>query len=330
MRIKTNLLGVFFCLLLATSCTTMNYIDIDVRKPAEITIPTSAENIALIDITRAEGVAGMSTVMCDALSQFLGEAQKFNSVVVFKDTLSMGKETYPTQYEIAGICNETASDALFVLNRYNLEVKETSAADMRFFGLNRNTLTLTVDALLSVFHKDGNMIVNPIQVSDSLRWIEFRRDNNNDVLGDSLPLLDEAKTEMAVYMATQMEKKLVPYWQQQERWYYSDGTTQMKRAKAFVEGDEWQEALSVWAEIYSKEKKEYKKARLASNMALAYEMLDDLEQARYWANIAAELFPVQPRLSEYEVLDKERAEAYTKRLEFRIKESDILDRQENR
>ena len=91
--------------------------------------------------------------------------------------------------------------------------------------------------------------------------------------------------------ADAVTSSIVPSWKTDNRWYYSDSSKGMREATKMVLAGKWQEAADIWSELYDKEKNTNKKIRLASNIALANENLDDIENALAWINIAYDLLP---------------------------------------
>ena len=55
-------------------------------------------------------------------------------------------------------------------------------------------------------------------------------------------------------------------------------------------GNQWLKAIEKWNEFYTREKKMLNRAKAAHNIALAYEMLDEMESAYEWATVANDLF----------------------------------------
>jgi tetratricopeptide (TPR) repeat protein len=126
----------------------------------------------------------------------------------------------------------------------------------------------------------------------------YRVDAGTMYVLDGLPSIDEATlkaTELSVQTYADM---IVPHWVEEERYFYNDGSRDMKKAVKHVENQEWYEAMEIWMEITSYA--DLKQAALACfNMALACEMMDDFNLAIEWLNLARKKDP-KLSVNEYE------------------------------
>ena len=93
---------------------------------------------------------------------------------------------------------------------------------------------------------------------------------------------------------------------------------------ALANRKQWQEAISVWQSYYESERNNVSKAKVANNIALVYEMLDDIDSAYNWATIAFDLFHEATANGS---LDRRRSAFYKKELERRKDSSNKLNMQ---
>jgi hypothetical protein len=96
--------------------------------------------------------------------------------------------------------------------------------------------------------------------------------------------------DFVLSMSEGMVRQIVPYWEQQERAMYTDATKMMKEGSKYAMAGNWKEAAIAWGTAFENENSDQKhKAKMATNIALANENLDDIENAVTWINIAKDL-----------------------------------------
>lgn len=275
------------------SCTTTNIISIDVLNPAALTVSTKAENqnIIIVDNTppnneevdNQENIASLSvdsarTTMLYSLVKFMNEESYFNNVDIYpyrtRDDSVAEKTKLLTTSEVMDICRETSTDALISVDEFVLYGEIDQSYD--------HILEMKIGTALRIYSPStGRMIQPPIIYTDSLYW--FNTYSSKQV--------DDAISEISTIAADKLASIFVPSWEKQTRWYYSDGSNEMKQADKLVKDNKWKEAAVIWGTLFDKEEKNSRKIKLASNIALANECLDDIPNAVIWINIAYDLSP---------------------------------------
>ena len=139
-----------------------------------------------------------------------------------------------------------------------------------------------------------------------------------------IPQAEEALKELAIYAADKMTYVLTPHWITQERWYYTLSPSLAGQAEAFAAGAKWEEAVKKWESFYNESKSKIDRAKTASNIALAYEMLDDMKSAHSWITIAQQLFNES---TTSDSLERKRVSIYKTEIERRLDNSNKLNMQ---
>jgi hypothetical protein len=281
-----------------SSCSTIEIIRINVEKPAQITLPAYVQNITIVNnaITQPDSINhtikksfpsievalpadSINTVLTQALAQFMNEEQFYNRVTAYDKSLRESgfflTETTIGQDEIRRIADETNADAVISLDRFVVQ-----SSLMWRYGV--PDLTATMQAKFRVYAAGGEIIGYPISFQDTLYWYD-------EMSESPLITMKESLSQSAVHTADKMVSMFIPYWQQQNRWFYTGSSKEMREAAKKAMANEWKEAALLWGELYDREEKPLKKALLASNIALANEMLDDVENALTWATISYNL-----------------------------------------
>ena len=307
-----------FIILLLSSCSTMNFITIDVLKPAEAPLNFKGGNLVLADNSETKDSDNTSTVLLNALSQFLNENELFDQVSVYPQHVD-GKIK---NEHLNKIKKETKADKIIFLTRYDISSSEkTTNSVAGGTSITSDTLWVHVFANFTLY---DNLKNETIALRDSLFWNQI---SANDVLFSApFPEIPDILNETAVYTASKMEKKLIPHWESELRWYYTSSSTRMREAAVAVDGHNWDKALAVWNYLYSTENNKTQKAKLASNMALAYEMKDNLDEALYWIGLAEEYFPDDDKSdNKSDISNKKRAKLYGLYLHQRIIDNKKLE-----
>lgn len=297
----------FLFVLLFASCVTTNVVSIDVREPAIVSfdeplskkvviVNNSAsqadENVEANGEKQAE-ISVMSTdsaktLLINSLSQYMNEEKYFSGVEIYPHGTNRGEanEIKPlSARNVQTICMEKKADILISLDLFIVSA-ELESVNVDYFN-NYNLLSSKLGALLRVYAMDGSQLSPPIAHVDSL-YREAAITWNN--IKNSIPEINDLVTEITMKAADELTGTIIPSWSTQSRWYYSDNSGDMKNAAKLAGEGKWLEAADIWGTLYDKEKNTTKKIRLASNIALANEYLDDVENALNWINIAYDLF----------------------------------------
>lgn len=316
----------FLGILSLTGCTSLNTLVIDVEKPAQIILPSNIDNIVIVDNTviQPENIGQnekINYILAEALFENIADKEYFKDVVFYEEPIrednNFEKIVPLDSILVKKICLANKADAIISLDRF---LVNTSLSEKALdFGTIGRFLDLKTDILFRVYSKEGATISPSLSISDSIYWSAIYIDNQ--ALTDTLPDKMDALMEAARYSAEKLANALTPYWSNELRWYFGD----VKEANSKVKENNWTEALTLWKSAYEKEtKNSKKKARLANNIALAYELSDELEEAIKWINISCDLFEQTERTS----VDKEnraRAASYREHLLQRHSDFKLLD-----
>lgn len=297
----------FFCsIFLLSSCESLRLTTIDIRKPAALTFPANVANIIIVDNTpidpssnaEAENkndetsiikLDSAKSVTLEHLNQFMNEEGYFRTVELYpyRTNGNSLQEISPlSSRKIQSICNEKNANALISLDLFTVsgQLDTEATGYMSSYRL----LAAKLGALARVYSEDGQSLSEPIILLDSL----YREESLNwDRINNSIPSLNDLIVELSILAADHLIGKFIPSWQQQERWFYTNNSSEMKKAAKLADANNWKDAAEIWMSLYDKEKNIKKQTRLASNIALAYEYLDEIENAVKWINVAYDLLP---------------------------------------
>lgn len=337
------LCSVMFC----TSCTSVKTVVIDVQKPEEILLPPTISNIAIVNnaVPQPQSVGHVEykytkkgdkikknvsvqnddacKTLTESLYTELSNINRFNTISYYEYPLR--NDTSYTEIlkidtnTLQELFNKTNSDAIIALDR--LTINTTSNTEPYDLGIDIDFLDINIEAYLSLYPKDISKEPSRFYLSDSIYWDAMYTSKNRQLLSkDTIPSMENALIESTSYIAEKIAKAFVPTWVSKLRVYYGDS----KEANRNIEANEWEQARSTWESLYKVEQNTKKKARLASNIALGYEVADNLQDALKWAQTAVELF-TQTTTTEIDKNNLQMAKDYYEELLTRLNDFRLLD-----
>ena len=341
-------LHLLFGAFLLTGCAGIKTLTIQTQEPAQVTLPTTVEKLLIVDNTarqpsdighlkkrlgrsQAEKVSvrtdSLSLIYTEALTQFLNEEGFYETVMLYNEPLrddnEYWRETPLAPEKMLELKKETGADAVVSLDK--LLIASDWADLFMQQGYPYAKLTGKISSTLRVYMPTQEGLIPTIQYIDSLYWEGFDISTDGTAYAEFVvPHAEPALKELAVYVADKMTYVLTPHWITQERWYYTLGSSTMREAEALVEQTKWEEAILKWDSFYNSTKKKIEKAKVASNIALGYEMLDNIEKAYEWVQVAEKLFGESTPSNS---LDRKRITIYKVELERRLDTSNKLNMQ---
>lgn len=303
------LFGLFFCV----GCTSVQMITINVQKPAQITLPRQVNNIAIVNnaipqppfqghieykyTKKGERYNEEFIVENDSICSFMTEVlfenmvdlDYFENVSLYeyplRDDLSYLEERPIDSITVKELCSAMNADALVSLDRFI--ASSVKHGEPYNIDLEHRFLDLKMEANFHIYSKNGQLISPPIYMRDSIYWEDIYSPAKKSILSeDSIPTHKEALEQTAGYIAEKIAKAFVPVWEEEPRLVFGDNKEAGKKAIS----NDWDGAMTLWKTDFEKEQKIKKKARLASNIALGYELSDNITEALKWAGTAVELF----------------------------------------
>lgn len=334
--------SVLLLVLLLTGCSSVKELYIETYNPAEITYPDHITRILIVNNTVAQPpdvgyelyILGEQKDTCraDADSAAWDAARTLGKAIVesnyFDDVLlyhfpTRGDDTFladgkMTAEKVRELCQETGTDAIISFDRllFNMRKDVDALSD----GFLQGKIKVEVGGIVRTYLPDRTIPLASVVVNDSLVFSEFASDIN--ILNAFLPSPEDALRTMGSYIGATLYSTFVPYWDEERRWYYTGAGSRWKEASAYASSGKWAEALGSWSTLYTKSTNKKARARLASNQALAEEMLGRLDKAEQWAATAWDLFK---ETEGDEAMNTRLLGAYTTVLQQRIQSDKKLD-----
>ncbi len=299
-------------LLLVVSCQTIEQIPMDYLVPADVSFPPELRRVAIVNntstlhtnqilpdapartvteitrqITYPEGDATLAT---ESLAETIANENYFDKVVICDSALRIRdhspREATLSREEVNQLTQELDVD--FLISLENLQMKAVRIVRaLPDWGVIEGVVDVKVYPTVRVYLPNRNTPMVTITTNDSIFWQELgatysqvraRLINDKDLV-----------REASAFAGTVPVEKLVPYWKTGSRYIYTNGTVAMRDAYVHVRAGNWEGAYPIWLHYFETTKKPKQKMRAAYNIAVYYEMKDDIEKAEEWLLKAQEL-----------------------------------------
>ncbi|MDR2816384.1 MAG: DUF6340 family protein [Proteiniphilum sp.] len=345
MQKVTSFLTTFLIVFLMSNCAGIKYLTVETREPAQINLPSNILSVAIVNNvvqqpdevghdsipighTQAERTKASSDSVAffytEALAQFLDEEDYFQQVMYYYEPLRDDNDFFrekPIDPETMNkIRRSTDADAIIALDKLIVETKKRD--HFRQQGYTYADMTGKIHSILRVYMPTMEGKIPTVQYSDSIHWEGFDIQDGRAYADIMLPSREEAAKILAVRAAEKMSNVFAPHWKMQDRWYYTLPNSLMREGETYAKGSEWNKAVERWKSFYNNNSKRTDKAKAANNIALAYEMLDDMAQASEWATVANDLFN---EFTAPNSLERKRSLLYKNEIQRRLNNSTILN-----
>ena len=273
-----------------SSCTTTRNFAIEIREPAKITFPADVSNVVVINNAASpENGDSVIWVSASALTRGIFDEEFFSETMMYlepvrRDTAYLEIRQIPNDIKQA-IYTTTGADAIISIDRFLLKYtqkvnKSVNQMSASYSFVNAKT---EVNITYSVYLRGKEKPLTSFVLQDSLFF-------SSEIIGDSTFLYDILPNalieETAIYIGEKAVPYFVPTWEKVERKLYTSLEAKMKEAFAYAKANKWTTAKEIWLQLYDRKSNPKTQARLANNIAVAFEMQDDLHKALEWAQKA--------------------------------------------
>ncbi|MDR0394702.1 MAG: tetratricopeptide repeat protein [Tannerella sp.] len=302
----------FFPTSLFFSCGSVKSIEVETCNPATVTFPPEVRTLMIVnnsaqqpdgvghryirgekeDATVAVPVDSVAYDFCLGLGKIIAESPVFYDVRICEDTLRRDSVFYDKRPFSAGeveeLCESYGVDGLISLDKmyFLTEVFDTGPDDRSDGFINIQI----IGELRALWPNQEAVYTFPF--SDSLKWywsdqVVYAEDF---IEMTDKPDVKDAMRYLSEEIGRKMQMNFVPHWAFDNRWYYTDVSSEWKRGTVYANVGRWEEASGIWESLLLKTGRWKSKARLLSNLALCNEMAGDFNKAVDYAEKSARLF----------------------------------------
>ncbi|HJD76690.1 hypothetical protein GGR06_002337 [Bacteroides reticulotermitis] len=308
-----SLICISLIVLTLSGCQTIEQLSIDYMQPAEITFPAQLRKVAVVNntsvvpdnnllpeteqkeddinkIRRATAYSyGDSKLAVEALAEEIANQNYFDEVVICDSALRaldiLPRENTLSPNEVNRLTNSLGVDLLISLENLQIQATKTISYQSEY-GVFRGVVDVKTYPTIKVYLPERSTPMVTIIPKDSIFWERYgstEKEVLNRLISDT-QIVKEAST----FAGISPVKQLIPYWRTEDRFLYTGGSVNMRDAAIYVREDSWDNAYELWKKTYDESKGNKKKMRAALNIALYYEMKDNLPEAENWARKAQE------------------------------------------
>jgi len=343
------------CLLLSvTSCGSYTRVmQIDIQQPAKITLPLSAQKVVVvnnaipqklteetnykdksIDSAFVNAFNNAPWTVVSTISSALGRSDFFHEVsyydiAVRKDNNWLG--VIPLEKDIKeNLLQSEDFDVIVSVDRLLFHVIDGNkeARNNKNFTKETGRLIFKVALNVSIYLNDKEEPLKTTITMDSLLitpenvdYFQYYYFNSSFGSYEFKHIIEMILMSLAGNVAERTALELTPTWKTVDRFLYE--TIDMITASGNFYNKRWTDAESSWKTAFENKTKPHEKARMASNIALVFEMQNKLEEALYWAEKAKTCF-VEEKSSKFDK-EKKYTNEYITSLKKRIEDDKILN-----
>ncbi len=343
---KINSVFIILLLLIAVSCSTTKNIYIEIPLKAEKEIPERIQSLALINRTvndqytdiKSDSLQKMFYIqnfrldttiydlsavdtMLNATGELLYESGRFDFVIPQNRFLDAQKNSFFTSTmpweEVKSLCETFQTDAVLSIDMYSTRIVTNYKTD-NYFNTEFNQFVSASVAQMAVIYEVLFRMYDPIEekivvtefFKDTLAW-EDAATSARELFQHFTPV-KQALAEAGIAAALDFSEKISPTWREETRPFYVKGDDNLKSAGILIDNGQWDQAIALWTKTVEQAGSKNIKSKAQLNIAIAYEIQGDIENAISWA------------LKSYETMYRPITYQYLELLEKRKKELEKL------
>ncbi len=280
--------GLVPCLLLLTSCYSIEPFAIDYMQPAGISFPPALRKVAVVNNTlpvsdsavvvdKLNYYPGNAALATEVLAEAIAAENYFDEVVICDSALryddKIVRENILTLEEVNQLARDLGVDMLFSMEKVQIRAERKMTPIP-----NTDEHIATIDAKVGIgmraYIPERRSPLLTLNLTDSIFWEGYAA-----LSLDEKQLLEEAST----FAGTMPVSHLLPTWETGPRYYFRGGSVNLRDGAVYAREGNWEEAIRLWQALYDSKKEGKQKMMAASNLALGHEMTGDINQAMEWA-----------------------------------------------
>jgi len=227
-----------------------------------------------------------------ALGELLFESGRYDFVIPENRFLEFKKNSFLNEEmawdEVKKLCDIYDTDAILSLDHFVTRVS-TDYKKESFYDSGRDGFTWASLAEMKISYEALFRVYDPVHEKIIIR--EFIRDTVvwEDVAGSINELFERftpvktALSQVGIAIALDFSDKISTTWHQEQRKLFVSGDTNLKQAAPFAENNEWETAIALWKETLKNSNSKSTKSKAEFNIAVAYELKGELDEAILWA-----------------------------------------------
>jgi len=192
---------------------------------------------------------------------------------------------------IKEICNIFHTDALLVIERYYNKINTSYKiypSTEEYYKHVTASIDSKYSASVKIYDPEERKVIRQFEVNDTISWSDEALSTKK--LFAKCPSIKECLIQSGIQTAKDINNYLSPVWKKEERNFYvfDKDENNNKTIEKLVLKNEWDKAYKYWI-TYTKFSKKQIKSKAEFNMAIASEMLGNIDEAILWATKSNQL-----------------------------------------
>lgn len=327
-------------------CSSSVWVDLTLIMPSELMLPSSVHTIAMIDRTLQDDnkqnkieeiVTGEAFEqdaqaiirLNDGFIEACSAVNRYEIVPTLKRLKSNGtKSTFPDPLQpeiITDICQQYESDAILSVEIFDTDFIIThvpvnvEVADVNGLKIPRVEIRATGVAVIRlgirIYAASDHSILDEYQTTYRLNFDAQAR-TLQEALNKMLDKVD-AVNRAGFDAGYNYGRRITPTYYTVRRYFFDKPKKHLGKGVRYSGVADWENAIIEWSEVVNTGKRKAA-GRAAYNIAVAYEVLGDLEEAKEWA------------ARSYTEFKEKEADDYFKTLRNRIRDEQLANQQFNK
>ena len=256
-----------------SSCGSVSWttLEVDQVYPSQVDLPDQVQRIGLIDRVALTEKDQPGNSLCMNSSQFvqrlgeqIAEADYFEDVILCDSDVSQWErpsvaELYPlTQAHVEDLCEDLGVDMIVSTERCQTDLISS-------YGMPE----VAAEVYLRLYVPQREKPMRLVVIRDTITW---------DLEEGAELSIKLAREDIMSYMAKKSAEYMAPYWKTVERFYYNDGTVDLRDAASFVAKNDWDKAAEIWTGAMNQAQGK-QKAYYAFNLVVYEELRGNMDSA---------------------------------------------------
>ena len=190
--------------------------------------------------------------------------------------------------EVKELCDTFKTDAVLSLDYFKTRVITDYEKTVNFEVFSNNfrdearaEMKVSYEALFRIYDPSFEKVIMRKFMRDTVVWNGVDR-SARDLFYWYTPV-KQALNEAGIAIALDLSGEISPAWLKDKRSYFANGDANLKSAVSLVISGQWEQAMALWMNTAETSKSKSVKSKAEFNIALAYEMLGDIDSAIDWA-----------------------------------------------
>jgi len=274
------------------SCSSLQAISFDQLQAADVSFPNAVRKVAVINNmpvieikddhgTISAEMEGDGKIATEALAENIANVNYFDQVIIC-DSAFRANDTVPrvnvilTQDEVQKLADDLGVDMVLSFDRVHVRTKP-GILIYPDYPIPVDAVDAIISPIVRIYIPGREKPLFIVAKQDTISW------EIDHTLSDQ-KIIKEASE----YAASIPVEHLLPHWDEVVRFYYDGGSVEMRDAGVCLRENDWDEAYKLWNTAYEK-KKGQQKMKAAFNIALYYEIKDEVTKAKEWIAKASQL-----------------------------------------